>query len=112
VSSGSRATGNQQLVFELNRRDFYAIVVTPFPEDVERRTGRDLRPAGETRLRLGVYAGRGKDLRIFASGERYPDDAEKLDLPRHAWILEGSPIISIGNPTTMLVRPPAPRDML
>ena len=83
---------NQQLVYEFNRRDFYAIVVTPLPEDVERRTGRDLRPAGEMRLRLGVYAGRVKDLRTFASGDRYPDDAEKLDLPEHAWILANSPI--------------------
>ena len=83
---------NQQLVFEFNRRDFYAIVVTPLPEDVERRTGRDLRPAGDPRLRLGVYAGRVKDLRTFASGERYAEDAEKLDLPEHAWILEDSPI--------------------
>ena len=83
---------NQQLVFEFNRRDFYAIVVTPLPEDIERRTGRDLRPAGDPRLRLGVYAGRVKDLRTFASGDRFPEDAEKLDLPEHAWILEGSPI--------------------
>ena len=29
-------TLNQQLVFEFNRRDFHAIVVAPFPEDVER----------------------------------------------------------------------------
>jgi hemolysin activation/secretion protein len=85
-------TINQQLVFEFNRRDFHAIVVAPLPEDIEKRTGRDLRPPGETRLRLGVYAGRVMDLRTFAAGERYENVDDKLDLPRHAWVRENSPI--------------------
>lgn len=86
---------DQQLTFEFNRRDFYAIVVAPLPEEIEsRRPHRDLRPPGETRLSLGVYAGRVKDIHSFASGERWEDRAQeqKLDLPEHAWILEGSPV--------------------
>jgi hypothetical protein len=85
---------DQQLTFEFNRRDFYAIVVAPLPEEIEpRRPHRDLRPPGETRIHLGVYAGRVKDMNSFASGERWQDrpQEQKLDLPEHAWILEGSP---------------------
>ncbi len=82
---------NQQLVFEFNRRDFHAIVVSPLAEDIE-RGGRDLRPSGVTRLRLGVYAGRVKDLRTFASGAGFETAEEKVDRPEHAWIREGSPI--------------------
>jgi hemolysin activation/secretion protein len=81
---------NQQLVYEFNRRDFHAIVVAPVPEDIERRTGRDLRGERAT-LTLGVYAGRVKDLRTFASSEDVPE-AERLDRPEHAWIKDGSPI--------------------
>ncbi len=83
---------NQQLVFEFNRRDFHAIVVAPSPEDIERRTGRDLRAPGNTKLRLAVYAGRVKDLRTFASGNEFASAEEKVDRPEHAWIREGSPI--------------------
>lgn len=89
--SGLRSI-NQQLVFEFNRRDFHAIVVSPISEDIDRRTGRDLRPAGTTKLRLGVYAGRVKDLHTIASTrvEAAPDEA--TDRPEHAWIKQGSPI--------------------
>ncbi len=90
-ASGLRAI-DQQLVFEFNRRDFHAIVVSPLPDDVERGTRRDLRPQGQTRLRLGVYAGRVKDLRTFATGEEFEGQSEKLDRPEHAWIREDSPI--------------------
>jgi hemolysin activation/secretion protein len=83
---------NQQLVFEFNRRDFHAIVVAPSPEDIERRTGRDLRQPGNTKLRLAVYAGRVKDLRTFASGNEFATAEEKVDRPEHAWIRDGSPI--------------------
>jgi hemolysin activation/secretion protein len=83
---------NQQLVFEFNRRDFHAIVVAPSPEDIERRSGRDLRAPGNTKLRLSVYAGRVKDLRTFASGAEFETAEEKVDRAEHAWIREGSPI--------------------
>ena len=83
---------NQQVVFEFNRRDFHAIVVSPNPDDIERRTGRDLRPKGVTKLRLAIYAGRVKDLRTFASGDASATAEEKVDREEHAWIREGSPI--------------------
>ncbi len=92
---------NQQLVFEFNRRDFHAIVVSPLPEDIERRTGRDLRPPGVTRLRLGVYAGRVKDLHTLASGRVETTPEEAIDRPEHAWILERSPL-----------QPTAPNDLV
>jgi hemolysin activation/secretion protein len=84
-------TLNQQLVYAFNKRDFHAIVIAPLPEDIERGTGRDLRPSGATVLHLGVYAGRVKDLRTFASYEDVPME-ERLDRPEHAWIKENSPI--------------------
>jgi len=83
---------NQQLVFEFNRRDFHAIVVAPSPDDIERRSGRDLRAPGNTKLRLSVYAGRVKDLRTFASGDEFATAEEKVDRAEHVWIREGSPI--------------------
>jgi hemolysin activation/secretion protein len=92
---------NQQLVFEFNRRDFHAIVVSPLPEDIDRRTGRDLRPKGERKLRLGVYAGRVKDVHTVASARGEAAAEEITDLAEHAWIREGSPI-----------QPTAPNDLV
>jgi hemolysin activation/secretion protein len=98
--SGLRAI-NQQLVFEFNERDFHAIVVSPLPEDIDRRTGRDLRPAGQTRLRLGIYAGRVKDVHTQASTVEGASPEEKIDRPEHAWIRDGSPL-----------KPEAPNDLV
>ena len=83
---------NQQIVFEFNRRDFHAIVVSPMPDDIDPDTRRDVRPPDRTTLRLGVFAGRVRDLRTYATGERVEDTEEKVDRPEHAWIKQGSPI--------------------
>lgn len=82
---------NQQLVYAFNRRDFYAIVVAPMPSDIQRRTGKDLRPKGQTTLHLGIYAGRVKDLRTFLSDQKLPE-AKRLDQPQYQWIKDDSPI--------------------
>ncbi len=92
---------DQQLVFEFNRRDFHAIVVSPLPEDVEKRTGRDLRPPGVTKMRLGVYAGRVKDVHTNASGDGEVAPEERIDRPEHSWIREKSPL-----------QPDAPKDLV
>jgi hemolysin activation/secretion protein len=83
---------NQQIVFEFNRRDFHAIVVAPMPDDIDPDTRRDVRPPGRTQLRLGVFAGRVRDLRTYATGGRIGDQEERVDRPEHAWIKKGSPI--------------------
>lgn len=84
---------NQQLVFEFNRRDFYAIVVSPLPDEIEKFTGRDLRPEGQTKLRLGVYAGRVRDLETYAAGYgAATSDEQNTNREDHAWILKGSPL--------------------
>lgn len=82
---------NQQLVYAFNRRDFYAIVVSPMPEDIQRRTGKDMRPKGQTTLHLGIYAGRVKDMRTFVSGGHLSEQ-ERLDRPEYQWIKDESPI--------------------
>ena len=86
---------NQQLVFEFNRRDFHALVVAPVQGEIERRSGRDLRPAGQTALTLAVYAGRVRDLKTFAAGERIPEN-ERLDHPAHSRIAANSPVQADG----------------
>lgn len=92
---------NQQIVFEFNRRDFHAIVVAPMPDDIDPDTRRDVRPPGRTQLRLGVFAGRVRDLRTYATGDRVGAQEEKVDRPEHAWIKKGSPI-----------QPTAPNDLV
>ena len=84
---------NQQLVFEFNRRDFYAIVLSPLPDEIEKFTGRDLRAAGQTKLRLGVYAGRVRDIETYAAGFGAASTDEPItNRDEHAWILKGSPL--------------------
>lgn len=83
---------NQQLVFEFNERDFHAIVVSPLPEDIDRRSGRDLRAAGVTKMRLGIYAGRVKDVHTNASGDGEVAPEERIDREEHKWIRDGSPL--------------------
>jgi hemolysin activation/secretion protein len=90
--SSAIAAINQQIVFEFNRRDFHAIVVAPMPDDIDPDTRADVRPAGRTQLRLGVFAGRVRDLRTYATGDRLRKVEDKVDRPEHAWIKDGSPI--------------------
>lgn len=86
---------NEQIVRELNVRGLIGVYVAPHEDDIDSKTGRDLRPAGHTRLRLIVYSGRVEGLRTFASGGRVSFD-ERLDDVRHVDIRRGSPAQPVG----------------
>ena len=81
---------NEQIVRELNGRGLIGVFVAPHEDDIDSKTGRDVRATGHTRLRLVVYSGRVEGLRTFGSGSRVSLD-ERLDDARHADIRRGSP---------------------
>ena len=63
----------------------------PHAWDIDPRTGRDMRPRGESALRLVVYTGRIRGLRTFSSGRRI-GGSERANHSAHARILAGSPL--------------------
>jgi hypothetical protein len=99
---------NRVLVEALNRRGLGGVLVT-LP-DLEEESGRDLRRADETRLRVQIWTGRVEGVSTLADGERFADlDPEaRTNLPQHAWIREDSPV-QAGGPDALL-RPPEIED--
>ena len=80
------------IVSTFNRRGYNGVIVSV--PDIEEGTGKDLRPAGVTTLRLRIWTGRVTRLSTFADGERFgglPVD-ERTDLAAHEWIRERSPV--------------------
>lgn len=92
---------NQYLVATFNRRGYNGVLVTV--PDVEDGSGRDLRPSGDTTLRLRVWTGRITRVTSIADGERWGGLGvdERTNHAAHAWIRERSP-----------VRPGGPRGLL
>ena len=80
------------VIAALRRRGIGGVIIT-VPE-IEEGSGLDLRPEGQTSLRLKIWTGRAADVSTFAEGERFSSlPAEsRVDLPAHAWILAGSPV--------------------
>lgn len=85
------------IIAELGRRGIGGVIVTV--PDIEEGSGRDLRPEGETRLRLRIWTGRVADVSTMAEGDRFASlPAEsRIDLPAHAWILDDSPVQAGGD---------------
>lgn len=83
---------NWWIVRSINLRGINAVIVT-IP-DIEPGTGRDLRPRGETALRVRIWTGRVAIVRTTADGARFDDlPPDRLDnLPTHRWIQESSPL--------------------
>ncbi len=92
---------NQSIVSAFNRRGINGVIVTV--PDVEEGTGRDLRPPGETRLRLRIWTGQVSRVASIADGERFGGLTvdERTNHAAHAWIRERAP-----------VRPGGPRGLL
>ena len=83
---------NWFIVLSYSRRGIDGVFVTV--PDIEPGTGRDLRPDGETRLRLRVWTGRTAEIATVASGDRFgglPWEA-RTNHPAHEWILALSPV--------------------
>ena len=86
---------NHRVVNEFNSLGFAGVLVEPNPEDIDSRSGRDLRPTDRTELRIQIWTGRVARIRTFASGERVPLE-ERIDNPAHARIAERSPLQPVG----------------
>jgi hemolysin activation/secretion protein len=54
----------------------------------------DLRPRGQTKLRVKIWTGRVEDVTTFADGDRFGGlaDDQRTNHAAHAWILERSPL--------------------
>ena len=82
---------NAQILAEFTRRGIGAVVIT-LP-DIEERTGRDLRPAGEQRLRVRIWTGRVENIATIADGDRFRGTVEeRTNRPEHRFVREGSPV--------------------
>lgn len=82
---------NQAIVNEFNRLGLVGVLVRPHPDDIDPNSSRDLRPPGDTTLRLVVWTGHLIESRTFASGERVPED-QRIDNPVHERVKEDSPV--------------------
>jgi hemolysin activation/secretion protein len=82
---------NRQILAEFERRGIGGVILT-LP-DLEEGTGRDLRPAGETRLRIRIWTGRIENVATVADGSRFAGSvAERTNRPEHRFVREGSPV--------------------
>ena len=82
---------NEAIVAEFNRRGLAGVLVIPDEEDIDPRSGRDLRPADQNTLRLVVWTGKLLEFRTFASGERISEE-DRIDSGAHTRIKERSPL--------------------
>ncbi len=82
---------NWWIVRTFNQEGIHGVIVTT--PDIEPGSGRDLRPAGETRLRLRIWTGRIADVRTLADGTRFDELPEDTltNLPIHEWMRDESP---------------------
>jgi hemolysin activation/secretion protein len=82
---------NAQILAEFQRRGIGAVVIT-LP-DIEERTGRDLRAAGEQRLRVRIWTGRVENVATIADGDRFRGTIEeRTNRTEHRFVRDGSPV--------------------
>ena len=81
----------RQLLAEFERRDIGGVIIT-LP-DLEEGSGADLRPPGDTRLRVRIWTGRVETIATVADGSRFRGSLdERTNLPEHDWVRRGSPV--------------------
>ena len=85
---------NEQLVRELNRRGLIGVYVAPHEDDIDPRSGRDIR-GGRAELRLVIYTGRAEGLRTYGTGSHL-DVASRANSSRHSAIRSHSPVKAAG----------------
>ena len=83
------------LVEEIHATGLYGVDVRPSNQDINLDTERDLRPAGQDRLRVIVSVGRVSRVRSIAVGDRI-DDEWKIDHELHEGIRTASPLMPSG----------------
>ncbi len=81
-----------RIATEFKANSIIGVFVAPDPNQlILLEGGEDYREAGDTALTLVVYTARVTRVRSIASGSRI-DREERIDNPRHAWILDKSPV--------------------
>jgi len=85
------ASVGQALLARAHAAGLLGVFVLPSPSQIDPRSERDLRAAGDTTLHLDVWIGRIEDVRTVATGDRIHDDW-RIDNPKHKRILQGSPL--------------------
>jgi len=87
---------NRMILAELERRGIGGVIIT-LP-DLEERTGRDLRAAGEQRLRVRIWTGRVENIATIADGDRFAGTpAERTNRSEHRFVRDGSPVRAGGD---------------
>jgi hemolysin activation/secretion protein len=83
---------NQYIVSSFNRRGYNHVIVSV--PDIEEGSGRDLRAAGDTGLRLRVWTGRAVRVATLADGPRFASLTvdERTNHTAHEWIRRRSPV--------------------
>lgn len=79
------------VVAQLNKADYYGVYVVTDQEQIDPRTGRDRRDAGDTSLTLDVYVGEIQDIQSVGKGGRIGEQ-RPIDHPYHSRILQHSPL--------------------
>ena len=79
------------IVAYYNKVGLIGIYVAPDDTQIRLEDSKDLRPAGQTTLRLMVWAATVSQVRTLASGQRVPME-QRIDNPAHARIRQNSPL--------------------
>ena len=79
------------VVEAFGREGLIGVYVQVAEDDVDPKSGEDLRPEGDTQLDLVIYTTEVKKVRTLASGDRIPAE-ERVNHPAHARIRGKSPI--------------------
>jgi outer membrane protein assembly factor BamA len=80
------------IVAEMNHRGISGVYVRPDATQLD-ETGKDVRPKGDTSLKLVIYTGVVKTMRTLGSGDRVPVE-NGVDNPKHEPIKRRSPVQS------------------
>jgi HEAT repeat protein len=84
---------NEQIVAYFNAKGLVGIFVAPDEKDIDPQTAQDTRPADDGRtLRLVVAAAVISQVRTVASGERFGDRVDRVNLPAYQSIAANSPL--------------------
>jgi hypothetical protein len=82
----------EQIVAEFNALGLMGVFVAPHEQDIQTDSGHDLRPPGDSKLRLVIYTGRVRGLRTFAAGSEGTES--RVNQAEHGRIRELSPVQS------------------
>ena len=86
---------NGEIVAAFHRQGIVGVFVAPHKEDMNVRTGKDLRKAGNTTLRLVVSSAVVSEVRTLGGGQRVAVE-DRINHPVHARVRRHSPVVPGG----------------